>query len=199
MATTRDRNPTGAGRPESTSHAAIEQAAFELFSTQGFDGTTLDQIASAVGVNRRTLFRYYPSKADIPWGRFDQTLSEFERMLRELPTDWPIHRAVLEGIVRFNDVPDDAHPSHRTRMRLIFDTPALEAHSALRYAQWRRIVAGFVAERCGVSDDELLPQVAGYAALGIALAAYEQWMRDETCDLSDVLRRSMDELRSVLD
>jgi mycofactocin system transcriptional regulator len=199
MATMRDRPGTGAGRPESTSHAAIEQAAFELFSEHGFDGTTLDQIASAVGVNRRTLFRYYPSKADIPWGRFDQTLSELDRMLRELPTDWPIHRAVLEGIVRFNDVPDDARPSHRSRMRLILDTPALQAHSALRYAQWRRVIAGFVAERRGVPPDALLPQVAGYAALGIALAAYEQWMHDETCELGDVLRRSMDELRDVLE
>jgi mycofactocin system transcriptional regulator len=199
MATMRDRPGTGAGRPESTSHAAIEQAAFELFSEHGFDGTTLDQIAAAVGVNRRTLFRYYPSKADIPWGRFDQTLSELDRMLRELPTDWPIHRAVLEGIVQFNDVPDDARPSHRSRMRLILDTPALQAHSALRYAQWRRVIAGFVAERRGLSPDALLPQVAGYAALGIALAAYEQWMHDETCELSDVLRRSMDELRLVLE
>ncbi len=136
---------------------------------------------------------------DRPWGRFDQTLAEFDRMLRELPADWPIHRAVLEGIVRFNDVPDDARPSHRSRMRLILDTPALQAHSALRYAQWRSVVAGFVAERRGVSPEDLLPQVAGYAALGIALAAYEQWMRDETCELGDVLRRSMDELRSVLE
>jgi mycofactocin system transcriptional regulator len=199
MGATRNRPGTGAGRPESTSHAAIEQAAFELFSQHGFDGTTLDQIASAVGVNRRTLFRYYPSKSDIPWGRFDQTLAEFDRMLRELPTDWPIHRAVLEGIVRFNDVPADARPSHRSRMRLILDTPALQAHSALRYAQWRSVVAGFVAERRGVSPDDLLPQAAGYAALGIALAAYEQWMRDETCELGDVLRRSMDELRDVLE
>lgn len=199
MGTMRDRSGAGAGRPESTSHAAIEQAAFELFSQHGFDGTTLDQIASAVGVNRRTLFRYYPSKADIPWGRFDQTLAEFDRMLRELPTDWPIDRAVLEGIVRFNDVPDDARPSHRSRMRLILDTPALQAHSALRYAQWRQVIAGFVAERRGTSPDALLPQVAGYAALGVALAAYEQWMRDETCELSDVLRRSMDELRAALE
>lgn len=198
MATTRDRPGTGAGRPESTSHAAIEQAAFALFSQHGFDGTTLDQIAHAVGVNRRTLFRYYPSKADIPWGRFDQTLAEFDRMLRELPIDWPVHRAVLEGIVRFNDVPDDAHPSHRSRMRLILDTPALQAHSALRYAQWRRVIAGFVAERHGVAPDDLLPQVAGHAALGIALAAYEQWMRDESAELSDLLRRSMDELRLLL-
>ena len=84
-------------------------------------------------------------------------------------------------------------------MRLILDTPALQAHSALRYAQWRRVIAGFVAERRGVAPDDLLPQVAGYAALGIALAAYEQWMHDETCELGDVLRRSMGALRDVLE
>lgn len=54
------------GRPEATSHAAIEEAAFALFAERGFEATTIDDIARAVGVSRRTLFRYYPSKNDIP-------------------------------------------------------------------------------------------------------------------------------------
>src|SRR6478752_5661725 len=73
----------GPGRPEATSHAEIEQAAFRLFAERGFDGTTLGDIAAAVGVSRRTLFRYYPSKNDIPWGQFDRTLESFRRILRD--------------------------------------------------------------------------------------------------------------------
>src|SRR3546814_15016183 len=75
-----------AGRPEATSHAEIEQVAFRLFAEHGFDGTTLSAIAEGVGVGRRTLFRYYASKNDIPWGQFDRTLehrSEERRVGKE--------------------------------------------------------------------------------------------------------------------
>src|SRR4051812_46013561 len=71
VAEQRSRRPL-AGRPEATSHAEIEQAAFRLFGVRGFDGTTLNDIAAAVGVSRRTLFRYFRSKNDIPWGQFDR-------------------------------------------------------------------------------------------------------------------------------
>src|SRR5215213_2120704 len=65
------------GRPPATTHAAIERTAFALFERQGFEATTLDDIAAALGVGRRTLFRYYPSKNDILWGRFDASLRHF--------------------------------------------------------------------------------------------------------------------------
>src|SRR4051812_7526351 len=83
----------GAGRPEATSHAEIEQAAFRLFAERGFDQTTLDAIAEAVGVSRRTLFRYYASKNDIPWGQFDRTLGDFRRLLDEQPPELPLWEA----------------------------------------------------------------------------------------------------------
>jgi AcrR family transcriptional regulator len=70
---TRKRAALG-GRPPATSHAEIEAAAFALFAQKGFDATTMEDIATAVGVGRRTLFRYFPSKNDIPWGQFDDSL-----------------------------------------------------------------------------------------------------------------------------
>ncbi len=131
----------GAGRPEVTSHAAIEAAAFRLFAARGFEQTTLDAIADEVGVSRRTLFRYYASKNDIPWGQFDRTLDAFREILASLPDDLPLWEAVHRGVVAFNDFPPDAQPPHRDRMRLILTTPALQAHSVLRYSEWRQVIA----------------------------------------------------------
>ena len=48
----------------------------QQFEERGFEMTTMDDIAAAVGVGRRTLFRYYPSKNDILWGQFDDSLVE---------------------------------------------------------------------------------------------------------------------------
>src|SRR5213596_2250477 len=124
------------GRPEATSHAEIEQTAFRLFARHGFEATTLDAIADEVGVSRRTLFRYYASKNDIPWGQFDQTLDHFRVLLHDQPETLPVWEAVHHAVRAFNEFPSDAEPPHVDRMRLILHTPALQSHSVLRYRDW---------------------------------------------------------------
>ncbi|MGB0100191.1 MAG: TetR family transcriptional regulator, partial [Nocardioides sp.] len=135
------------GRPVATSHAEIERVAFRLFAEHGFDAVTMTDIAAEVGVGRRTLFRYFESKNDIPWGQFDRTLDGFRAILAAQPLDLPLHEAVHRGVVAFNDFPSEAEPSHRDRMRLILETPTLQAHSVLRYAAWRAVIAEYVADR----------------------------------------------------
>jgi mycofactocin system transcriptional regulator len=186
------------GRPEATSHAAIEQAAFRLFAERGFEATTLDAIADEVGVGRRTLFRYYASKNDIPWGQFDRTLEGFRQILAAMPKDIPLHEAVHRGVVAFNEFPEDAQPSHRQRMRLILQTPALQAHSVLRYAEWRAVIAEYVAEQLGLRPDDLLPRTIGHVSLALALAAYEQWLTSRDQSLLDLLAAGMTGLRQYL-
>jgi mycofactocin system transcriptional regulator len=187
-----------AGRPEATSHAAIEQTAFRLFAERGFDATTLDAIAAEVGVGRRTLFRYYASKNDIPWGQFGRTLEGFRDILHGMSPDLPLHQAVHRGVLAFNDFPEDAEPPHRDRMRLILQTPALQAHSVLRYAEWRGVIAEYVADRLGLSPDNLMPRTVGHVSLALALSAYEEWLDSPDASLRDVLDDSMAALRQHL-
>ena len=186
------------GRPEATSHAEIEQAAFALFGDRGFARTTLDAIAQEVGVGRRTLFRYYQSKNDIPWGQFDRTLEGFRQILGEQPEDIPLHAAVHRAVVEFNRFPGDAHPPHRERMALILTTPELQAHSVLRYGDWRRVIAEYVARRTGTRANDLLPRMVGQVSLALALTAYDVWLADEQTDLIAVLDGAMTELSVYL-
>jgi len=190
---------TTAGRPVSTSHAAIERAAFRLFVERGFEGTTLAAIADEVGVGRRTLFRYFASKNDIPWGRFDQSLEDFADTLRAMPDELPLWEAVHRAVLRFNDFDADARPSHRERMLLILGTPALEAHSVLRYAQWRAVIAGFVADRRGLDPDDLLPRLVGQVSLALTLSSYGVWLQQPGRDLLELLDDSMTTLRDFLE
>jgi mycofactocin system transcriptional regulator len=183
------------GRPEATSHAEIEQAAFRLFRKQGFAGTTLEAIAEEVGVGRRTLFRYYTSKNDIPWGQFDRTLAEFRDHLDNQPEDLPLHEAVHRAVVEFNRFPADARPPHRERMALIITTAELQAHSVLRYGDWRRVIAEYVARRTGEQPTDLAPRMAGQVSLALALTAYEVWLDDDSADLLTILTEAMAELR----
>ena len=186
------------GRPPATSHAAIEAAAFRLFAERGFEETTVDDIAEAVGVGRRTLFRYFPSKYDIPWGQFDQSLAYFRETLAAMPTDLPLWEAVHRGVVLFNTFDSDVIDQHRERMALILQTPSLQAHSVLMYEQWRRVIAEYVAERRGLEPTDALPVTVGHISLALAISSYEQWLRKPSSSLTGLLDDSLASLRTYL-
>ncbi|MCW0215897.1 MAG: mycofactocin system transcriptional regulator [Pseudonocardia sp.] len=176
-----------AGRRPVTSRPEIEHIALELFSERGFDTTTVDDIAHAAGIGRRTFFRYYASKNDVPWGAFDEQLLRMRSVFAGLPPDLPVMAAVRAAVLDFNDVTPEEQPWHRRRLRLILETPTLQAHSTLRYASWRQVVAEYVAGRLGLPDTALVPQTVGHASLGVALAAYEHWLLVDGTDLRDLL------------
>jgi len=79
-------------------------------------------------------------------------------------------------------------------MELILRVPALQAHSTLRYASWRQVVAEFVGQRIGQPPDALAPRTIAYAALGVAVAAYEQWLETDDADLVWLLDTAMRDL-----
>lgn len=187
------------GRPPVTDHDAIERAAFRLFDERGFDATTMNDIAETVGISRRTLFRYFPSKNDIPWGQFDASLVELRTQLDSMPHELPTHRAVAAAVLAFNHVEPDAIPQHRQRMRLLLTTPALQAHSVLRYTEWRGIIADYVAARYDVPPTELLPRTIGQVTLAISLSAYEQWLDAEGSALERLLEDALNEVVRYFD
>ena len=191
---------SGAGHPgrrRATSHAELEQAAFALFAARGFEGTTVDEIAAAAGIGRRTFFRYFPSKNDIPWGAFEDELERMRVRLKACPPEVPLADALRVALIDFNRVAPAQVPLHRRRMELILRVPTLLAHSTLRFAAWREVVAEFVAERTGRRPDDLAPQAIAHAVLGVAIAAYEQWLDDEAADLGVLLDSAMRELAAA--
>lgn len=186
------------GRPPVTTSIELERIALALFVERGFEATTVDDIAEAAGISRRTFFRYFPSKNDVVWGAFDELLDAMDAWLADVPPALPVLEAVSEAVVRFNSLPPEAAPAHRQRMALILHTPALQAHSTLRYAEWRDVVARFVAARTDAAPTAPAPQLTGHLALGVAVAAYEQWLADETAVLDDVLTAGFAELAAGL-
>jgi TetR/AcrR family transcriptional regulator, regulator of mycofactocin system len=183
------------GRRRITSRAELERVALDLFSSRGFDETTVDDIAAAAGIGRRTFFRYYASKNDAVWGDFDAQLAQLRTWFDECGRDVPLMDAVHAAVVTFNRLPKDQEPWHRRRMALILTTPALQAHSTPMYARWRAVIAEFAAGRTGARAEDLLPQLIAYAALGAAVAAYDQWLRDEDAELEPLLDVAMGELQ----
>jgi mycofactocin system transcriptional regulator len=171
------------GRAPATTHGELSHVALALFRERGFDQTTIDDIVEAAGIGRRTFFRYFRSKNDLPWGDFENMLEGMRVHLAALPRDLPVRDALRTAVVEFNRFPAVEIPVHRERMWLLFNVPSLTAHSTLRYAAWRRVIAEFVAERLGDAPDALEPQAVAWACLGLSLAAYEQWLAQPDADL----------------
>lgn len=170
------------GRRRSTSWEHISAVAIDLFTERGFDEVSVDDVAAAAGIGRRTLFRYYASKNALPWGDFDAHLNRMQGLLAATDPAAPIHEALRVALLAFNDF-DDAD-RHRQRMRLILETEALQAYSMTMYAGWRAVVADYVARRLGLSAGDLIPQTVAWSMLAVALTAYEQWLADESVSLA---------------
>ena len=166
------------GRPPSTSRESVERTALAMFASRGFEQTTVEEIAAELGVGRRTVFRYFPSKNDIVWGDFDRVLHRLRDELDGQGEEVSVMEALAAAAVASNSYPAEQLPELRTRMTLITTVPALQAHSALRYADWRGVVADYVARRRGERPGDLVPQTVAFAALGASMAAFSVWVAD---------------------
>lgn len=151
-----------------------------MFAERGFDATTVDEIAAAAGISRRTLFRYFPSKNDLVWGDFEGERARLRARLDVRPRDEPTMRSIREAVVATNDFVADDLPELRVRMRLLTAVPTLQAYSTLRYAEWRGDVARFVAARLDTRADALLPTAVGFSVLGVTLASFLRWVELDT-------------------
>ncbi len=178
------------GRRPSTSRAEVARAALDLFSRQGYDETTVREIAAAVGVSRRTFFRYYDSKRDVVWGEFDAELVRLADELQAAPSGEPMMDVLRRAVVATNRFGAGELDELRIRIGLIGSVPSLVAHSAVRYTEWCDVVADFVAARTGCAPDELDPQTVARACLGAATAAFSGWARHDTDDLGGAVDRA---------
>jgi mycofactocin system transcriptional regulator len=169
----------------------VARAALALFSRQGFEATTVDEIASEVGISRRTFFRYYQSKSDAVWGAFDAELARLDRLLSEAPDEEGLMQVLRRAVVETNRFNEEQLVDLRLRMSLIRSVPTLVAHSAVRYEEWCDVVARFAARRLGGRPTDLAPQTLARAALGAAMAAFEEWTRRDDGDLTEVVDQAL--------
>ncbi|ORW24203.1 mycofactocin system transcriptional regulator [Mycolicibacter nonchromogenicus] len=198
MGGTPDPHPR-AGRRRSTTPQHITDVAIDLFAARGFGEVSVDDVAQAAGIGRRTVFRYYASKNAIPWGDFDAHLRQLRELLDGIEPEAPLGEALRAALLAFNTFGDSETARHRRRMRVILQTDELQAYSMTMYAGWRTVIAEFVARRAGLHATDLRPQTVAWMMLGVALSAYERWLGDESLELPDVLGEAFDAIRGGLD
>ncbi|WP_051468734.1 mycofactocin system transcriptional regulator [Mycolicibacterium tusciae] len=186
------------GRRRSTSWEHISNVAIDLFAARGFDEVSVDDVAEAAGIARRTLFRYYPSKNALPWGDFEAHLALMRDLLADLDPEVGIDTALRTALLAFNNFDEAETARHRQRMRVILQTEALQAYSMTMYAGWRAVVVAFVARRVGMKEADIVPQTVAWTMLGAALSAYQHWLDDESVALPQALGDAFDTVNDGL-
>ena len=174
--------------------ARIEQVALDLFTLQGFEQVTIDDVAAAARISRRTFFRCFATKADAVWGDFGAHVARLRDRLAATDPGQPVLSGVCAAYVEVNDYGDQALPMLRERMRLILTEPALLAHSQLRYAEVDLAVAEHVARLTATPPGALLPRLVATATRAAATTAFEVWLADGRARLTDSLRAAFAEL-----
>jgi AcrR family transcriptional regulator len=167
-----EREPVRA-RARRALRGEITSQALGLFSEHGFDAVTADELAEAVGVSRRTLFRLFATKEDIVVAAFEDLGSEALAALRERPAGevpWTaLRRALGAAAARLEERPALFFELHD----VIAQTPALRRRLLEQRDGWR---AAF-AQELAAPKDELAPELLATAAIGAFDVATEAWAR----------------------
>lgn len=175
------------GRPPGTSRRELELIALHLFTEQGFEETTIDQIAAAARVSRRTFFRYFDSKSAVLWSDFDGEVNALRDEFSRVPADLPLMDAIRQTVVRVNRYRAADVPELRARINLIGTVAALQSSAAAHYDAWERAVAEFAAARLGQPADSLYPLTIGRTTLAACRAAFDRWVARADTDLTTYL------------
>jgi AcrR family transcriptional regulator len=161
-------------RKRAQTRARIQAEAMRLFLDRGFDATTLDDIAAAADVSRRSLFHYFASKEEIVFS----TKADFPTLIADAIRRRPAEEPLLDMVE--NALMDLAasHLSDRMRdlTRLIRDTPALSAGDQAKYEHVERVLAKSLADRKGLPETDIACRVTAAVAIGILKLATQAWL-----------------------
>lgn len=187
-------------RKKQRTRRAIEQAALELFEIHGFDGTTIDDIATAAEIAPRTFFHYFPSKEDVVVGDYALRLDAIVGILKDGPgkqTPWQALRAAFLEVAA--DYEPERHQLLR-RFRIISTTPSVNARSLQLQGEWEGEVSVAVSKWLEVDvSQEIEPRLLAGAALAAMRASLAQWLAaGGNSHLPDHVSRCFDLMESGL-
>ena len=184
-------------RKKVRTRAAIQREAMRLFLAQGFQQTTVEDIAAAADISPSTFFNYFPSKEEVAFtDDLDPLiLSAFDAQPAELS---PI--AALRNAMRdvFSAIPPDQELLLRQRLALIAGDRDLRAAMLVQFAELTEQIAEILARRAGRQPDDLEVRNVAGALLGVLMSAVLAASDRPGADLVELVDRAMAHLEAGL-
>jgi AcrR family transcriptional regulator len=156
---------------------AIQEQALRLFEKQGYDNTTIDQIAAAAEISPSTFFRYFPSKEDLViQDQYDEMLMA---ALKAAPPEQDVLSAIRAAAAgAFKALGPEEEARLRERSVLVMSVPALRARSFENFLGTMDMLRHALAERMGRSADDLEMRAFAGAIVGAMVGVVEVWLAE---------------------
>jgi AcrR family transcriptional regulator len=177
---------------------ALARAAEALFVSNGFEQTTIEQIARAAGVSRRTFFRYFESKEDVLAHHADQLGEHLYAALAARPLREPPLVAIRHALVPAVEAGLENRDVLRCTIRLLRETTSLRRIVMARQNRLEERVAGLMARRLGVGAGDNTPMLLAFLTRALIDTAFNAWYDHETDDVAGLVDDLVARLRSVV-
>ena len=174
-------------------HREIAEAGMGLFLEQGFEETTIDQIAEAAGISRRSFFRYFATKEDVVLGDLIDRGHRVRSALIARPPEEEPWAAVRAALLALREEPGSDPEAELRIGRMLFEAPSLRTRHLEKHLAWQEMLAPELSRRLRTATglDEPSADHRATAIIAAALTcldvATETWIhRDGDVPLEDL-------------
>ena len=185
-------------RKKAKTRAAIQAAALHLFERQGYQATTVDQIAEMAEVSQSTFFRYFPSKEDVV------LLDRYDPLLLAALVAQPAELSPIAALRRtlrsvLGGLPAEELERERQRAMLVVSVPELRARALDDLTASLQPFNEAVAERTGRPVDDSAVRALTGAVLGVSISAMVTASQDPSADWIELMDTGLAHLEAGLD
>lgn len=187
-------------RSRRAAYEEITRVAMGLFLEQGFEQTTIDQIASSAGISRRSFFRYFGTKEDIVLGDLASQGDLVKAALEQVPPTVGPWDALREALKAVDALTIDPEVTLKIA-RMMYQTSSLRSRSIEKHLHWQELLVPDIRRRLGLAEDDVTnPAPAAIVASAIACldAAGEVWVEgDGLADLASLYDQAVAGVRGA--
>ena len=176
----------------------LTQAAMALFLERGFEATTLDDIAAAADISRRSFFHYFGSKEDVVFAWQEESTAALIAAVAARPADESMLAAAENAI---SAMVRQLKPGEAIAMACLKrDNPALQARDQVKYEKLERALAEALSKRAGHKTQKLQARLAAMIATGAMRIGGELWAAEGAHEKPEALvKRVFAAIRAIFD
>jgi len=175
----------------------LAQLAMDLFVENGYDETTIDDLAAAAGMSKRTFFRYFASKEELVMGKYEVLGEQLAEDLAARPADEPIWVSLRQVFGQIADHVESEGTAAVAMEKMVRDHPTLNASYLERVSRMQELLHDEARTRTGWPDpaDPRTAAIVG-AAFSCLIAAWATWLTtNQAQPFGDLLDQTMDAIQ----